>query len=362
MTNEKKDKKYKVGIYSPYLEVFGGGERYIYSIASLLSSHNDVFIYADKSISDKAKDLLNIDLNRVHFLPLAKFRVQNFLNKYISLNKFDLFFSMTDGSLFFSAARNNFLVIQSPAHIPAANFLNKLKLVNWRILCYSQFMQEIIYKKIEKKADILPPCIDDGKINSTHTQKENIILTVGRFFLYPHSKKHKFMLKSFIKNYSKYFTGWKLIIAGGLTEEGGQELVNQLKVQSIEFPVDIVVNPSFDSLQMLYQRAKIYWHATGFGEDLEKFPERAEHFGITTVEAMAKGAVPVVFNGGGQKEIISDGIDGFLWNSEKDLIAKTYKLISDKHLWQDASGQARDKATFYSAQKFYAKLQKIINR
>lgn len=352
----------KVGIYSPYLEVFGGGERYIFSIASLLSYHNEVFIYADKSIINKAKNLLNIGLNRVHFLPIAQFRLQNFLNKYISLNKFDLFFSMTDGSLFFSGARKNFLVIQSPAHIPANDFLNKLKLVNWRILCYSQFMQEIIYKRIGKKADILPPCTDEGKITSTYIPKENIILTVGRFFLNPHSKKHEFMLKYFLKHYRKYFAGWKLIIAGGLTEAGGREIMEQLKVESEGYPVDILVNPSFNDLQMLYQKAKIYWHATGFGEDLEKFPERAEHFGITTVEAMSKGAVPVVFNGGGQKEIISDGIDGFLWDSEKDLIDKTYNLISDKELWQNSSSKARDKAKFYSSQKFYAKLEKIIDR
>lgn len=362
MTNEKQDKKYKIGIYSPYLEVFGGGERYIFSLASLLSSHNEVFIFADKAITDKTKNLLNIDLNRVHFLPISQFCAQNFLSKYIFLNKFDIFFYMTDGSLFFSATRKNFLVIQSPAHIPSADFLNKLKLVNWRILCYSQFMHKIIYKKIGKKADILSPCIAEDKIKSTQTKKENIILTVGRFFLYPHSKKHEIMLKFFIKNYRKYFAGWKLVITGGLTEEGGRELIEKLKVESVGYPVDILVNPSFNDLQMLYQKAKIYWHATGFGEDLEEFPERAEHFGITTIEAMAKGAVPVVFKGGGQKEIVSNGVNGFLWDSEKDLIDKTYKLISDKELWQDYSNKAREKATFYSCQKFYAKLEKIIDR
>lgn len=352
----------KVGIFSPYLEVFGGGERYILSIASLLSLNYEVSIYADKTIIGKAKDILNIHLDRIHFLPTEQYCTLNFLNKYITLNKFDLFFYMTDGSIFFSGAKKNFLIIQSPAHIPPSDLLNKLKLANWRILCYSQFMQDIIYKKIGIKADILPPCIDEGKFSSTHVQKENIILTVGRFFLYPHNKKHEIMLTFFINNYKKYFTGWKLIIAGGLTEAGGQDLINKLKNQSKEFQVEIVVNPSFVGLQRLYQKAKIYWHATGFGEDLEKYPERAEHFGITTVEAMTHGTVPVVFNGGGQKEIISDSVDGFLWENEQDLLEKSYKLISNNKLWQDVSKKAREKASFYSVQKFYAKLEKIINR
>ena len=53
-----------------------------------------------------------------------------------------------------------------------------------------------------------------------------------------------------------------------------------------------------------YKLAKIYWHASGFGEDLETHPEKAEHFGITTVEAMINGLVPIVIDAGGQKEIV----------------------------------------------------------
>ena len=43
------------------------------------------------------------------------------------------------------------------------------------------------------------------------------------------------------------------------------------------------------------------------GEDAERHPERFEHFGISVVEAMAAGAVPLVFGAAGPGEIVQDG-------------------------------------------------------
>jgi glycosyltransferase involved in cell wall biosynthesis len=53
-----------------------------------------------------------------------------------------------------------------------------------------------------------------------------------------------------------------------------------------------------------------------------------EHFGISTVEAMSAGGVPVVYNGGGLPEIVRDGKDGFLWKSTDELIDKTVSIIA----------------------------------
>jgi glycosyltransferase involved in cell wall biosynthesis len=57
----------------------------------------------------------------------------------------------------------------------------------------------------------------------------------------------------------------------------------------------------------------------GYGEDPERHPERFEHFGMTTAEAMAAGCVPMVIAAGGQVEIVRDGGDGFWWSSPAEL-------------------------------------------
>ena len=113
--------------------------------------------------------------------------------------------------------------------------------------------------------------------------------------------------------------------------------------------------------RQIYKRAKIYWHAAGFGQDLEKFPERAEHFGITTLEAMAAGEVPLVYSAGGQKDIINNGKNGYLWKTQKQLLDQTLKLIGNTSLLSNFSNFAVKRAADFSVKSFYDKLEKIIS-
>lgn len=350
----------KIGIYSPYFHMLGGGERYLFSIAEILSSRHQVFIFADRLLKTKVQKVFGLSLEKIQFIPNVFIKNRVWLEKYCALSSFDIFFFMTDGSLFWSPARKNILIIQSPKHLPSLSFTDRLKLYRWKIICYSDFMKKIIMGRLGRKADVLPPFIDDIFFQGKASKKENIILTVGRFFPYPHMKKQDFLIKTFKKNYIKYFRGWKLVIAGGLTEEGGKAIVRRLKKESLGYPIDIIVNPTFTELTSLYQKAKIYWHAAGVGENLDKYPERAEHFGITTLEAMAERTVPVVFNAGGQKEIVTDSKNGYLWNTEKELIDKTILLSKDAKLLNMLSERARESARNYSSEIFYEKLQQVV--
>lgn len=357
----RETKKLKVGIYSPYLHILGGGERYLLTIAKILSSTAEVFIFSDESIKKKARVIFDISLNRVHFLSKEIFRTKKLFNKYLSLRDFDIFFYMTDGSLFFPFAKKNFLIIQSPAHIPKLFLLNRLKLSFWSIICYSQFMRQIITDRLSKEAKVLPPCVDVDRFRGRFEDKENIILTVGRFFPYPHNKKHDLLIDVFKTNYKKYFNGWRLIIAGGFTEEAGQKILNRLKTESNGFPIEILINLPFTSLRRLYSKAKLYWHAAGFQEDIKASPEKAEHFGITTLEAMAGSVVPLVFKAGGQEEIVTDGKNGYYWTTEEEFVRKTYKLTKDSSLLCQLANQAKVRAADYSDKKFYERLEKIIS-
>lgn len=362
MKNEKNAKKSKIAIFSPYLDILGGGEKYIFSIAEALSKKGEVYLYADKKIGEFASGIFGIELKRIHLLPTKTFRGQNLLKRYLNLRQYDVFFYMTDGSLFFSAVKKNFLIIQSPLHIPKSSLLNKLKLYNWQIICYSRFMQDIIRERLGENIKIfsLPPYIRMPKQQVKPESKENIILSVGRFFPYPHDKKHAMLVDLFKSAYEKYFAGWKLIIAGGLTEKGGKEILSAIENRSRGFPIEIMVNIPSDKLSELYQRAKIYWHAAGFGEDLVKHPEKAEHFGIAPLEAMASAVVPVVFNGGGLRDTMIDGKGGYFWNTPQELIEKTASLINNVKLLNKQGSEARIRASDFSCRKFYEKLEKII--
>jgi glycosyltransferase involved in cell wall biosynthesis len=97
-------------------------------------------------------------------------------------------------------------------------------------------------------------------------------------------------------------------LVGSLNEESSiqVEYYNKVKsyLESNKLNFELYYNLERDKLLQLYSEASIYWHFTGFNEDLKNKPELAEHFGITLVEAIAHGCIPFAFNAGGQVEIL----------------------------------------------------------
>src|SRR5207253_1817217 len=121
--------------------------------------------------------------------------------------------------------------------------------------------------------------------------------------------------------------GWQLHFAGSVAEDSGAlKYIISLTQKAKGLPVYFHFNCSFPELKELFNKATIYWHATGYGSDPEKYPQRQEHFGITTVEAMSAGAIPVVINSAGQKESVAQGQNGFLWSTTKELANYTLKI------------------------------------
>jgi glycosyltransferase involved in cell wall biosynthesis len=156
------------------------------------------------------------------------------------------------------------------------------------------------------------------------------ILSVGRFFAGQHNKRHLAMIAAFRRLIDGGLRGWDLHLVGGLTP--GPEharYLEQVRAAARGYPIHIEVGLPFADLVTRYQTAAIYWHAAGYGEDEDRRPITAEHFGITTVEAMAGGCVPVVIAHGGQVELVTHGVNGYLWRTLDELCTYTQALIGD---------------------------------
>ncbi len=186
-------------------------------------------------------------------------------------------------------------------------------------------------------------------------QKEKHILHVGRFRVgnlpTDDYKKQGFMVETFKKMIDAGLKDWKFNLAASVRKED-EEQFDLLRKAAKGYPIVFHVNKTNKELFSLYNAAMIYWHASGYGEDLEKHPELAEHFGISTVEAMGAGAVPVVINCGGQKEIVTDGENGLLWNTQEELMQQTKRLIHDEKMVQTLSHKAMIRAKDFSIDKF----------
>ena len=62
--------------------------------------------------------------------------------------------------------------------------------------------------------------------------------------------------------------------------------------------------------------------------DEEEDPASIEHFGISTVEVMSSGVIPIALNRGGSLSIINNGVTGFLAGSSEEYIKSTLEMFN----------------------------------
>jgi glycosyltransferase involved in cell wall biosynthesis len=216
-----------------------------------------------------------------------------------------------------------------------------------KIMTISDFSKKWIKKYWGLQSDVLYPTVNVSDFKPA-VKKKNWIIHVGRFFVTGHSKKQLDLVKIFVKMQNEYgMKDWELHFVGSVHEgESHQRYFNQVKHQAEGYPVHFHTDISSKELKKLLALSKIYWHATGLDEDEKTQPILFEHFGITTVEAMASGCVPVVINAGGQKEIVTKE-SGFLWNTREELMKDTYALIQNSKLLKKISKEAQKRSLFF---------------
>jgi glycosyltransferase involved in cell wall biosynthesis len=360
----------KICLYSPYIpSSFGGGEKYILDVALSLSKKHEVFLgvsnfqnQTEQQIKKAYETFLNKSLTQIKIIKTPLGTEANFLKKLLWTKKFNCLYYLTDGSLFFSLAKKNILHIQIPFGVKKNNILERIKLLNWQVKnTNSEFTKNVIEKNWKTKIDVVHhPKIDLKELSTTIDKKQKIILHVGRFFKQLHSKKQEELIKFFKELRSKQkskLTNYKLVLIGSVEDEDyAKEIANLVKNNAIE----IYHKTSRTELNNWYQKANIYWHATGYKQDEKKHPEKMEHFGISTIEAMAAGCIPIVINKGGQKEILTHELKSLLWDTKQQCLNKTIEIIDNKNLREKMSSLAIDRAKDFDGQIFEEKLNKMI--
>ncbi len=368
-----KNKPLSIVLYSPYIpKHFGGGERYMFSCASHLAKKHNVSIAlsSTKVISNKEKkeiqkqyeDFLQMDLSDIAWIETPIGTDVSFFQKLMWTKQFDRLIYATDGSLFLSLANRNILHIQVPFTNTMDTWKKRLKLKNWHIKnTNASFTKDVIEKYWKTNINVVhTPYVDVHEFTASRN-KEKTILHVGRFFTQLHSKKQDMLAKTFkkmLKQYPKKMKGWKLVFIGSVED---YEYARSVRRMAEGFPIEVIHEAKREEVKKYFSKARIYWHATGFDEDEFLHPEKMEHFGITTLEAMASKCIPIVINKGGQKEIVEHGISGFVWNTQKGLIEKTLACIEEKVDCNNIAQKAYDRVKeYFNKQKFEQKLDEMI--
>lgn len=293
-------------------------EAQVLNISTYVDHHRNEIEFSYKVKADAETIYLILRYKRLHlhflskdrlFLIFPKVSVYEITNNIVMENIYRIFYDRITTRL-----RAGLFV----------NILQRLKTYSV-ILSNSQFTTMWIDKYWGLKSVVCYPPVDSiFKKKIDLNKKKNWICSVGRFFTLGHGKKQEILIQAFKRFYDLGNNDWELHLIGGLANDPSNiDYLNKLKSLAKGYPIYFHLNISRKELEIIYRKSKIYWHATGFGENPEREPILFEHFGIAPVEAISAGCIPILYDGGGLPEIIA----GIKLDQEKNLFTTVTQLV-----------------------------------
>jgi glycosyltransferase involved in cell wall biosynthesis len=362
-------RKPSLAVYDHTLHLIGGGEKYGCTMAEALQDDFDVTLIGHRPVT--TGDLMkwyDLDLSRcrVQIMPLDFFAGKNqdridpdlvsarTENPFFAVSResgnYDFFVNNSMLEMVYPLANISLFVCHFPERRKGSYFY----VPHYRHLIYNS---RYTASWIEKKWGLAPdrhlyPPVDMEPAAGKEPPKEKVILAVARFES-GGSKQQLEMISAFARlraEAPEAMRDWKLILCGG-SIDGNPYLDSVRAVLEARpaLPVQLRVNIPLAELKTWYGRAAIFWHFCGLGQSN---PARVEHFGMSTVEAMQNGCLPIVFDGGGQREIVENGVNGFRFSSARELRARTLMAIADPALRQRIVRAARLRGADFSRAVF----------
>ncbi len=330
--------RYRAGLpdvllYTPYPLIPGGGERYLLTIAAGLASVANVVLATPHPFSRlRLRTLgreLSLDLDAVHLMTLAEATEGKRYDTTLVMGNEALPGIPGQGE------RNIFLCqFPFPAPRPVLKAWSSHAGDYEQVVVYSPFVQrhyrsalQALGRPLPQITVISPPAVL-APATARNTAKRPMVLGVGRFFTGGHDKRHDLMIEAF-RDLAARLPECELHLAGTLPTEGEfRAYYANLQQQADGLRVFFHPNASPQRLAALYAEASLYWHLAGYGVDEDREPHRCEHFGITVVEAMSAGCIPLVVNRGGPPATVQNGVTGYVFESLDELVAISERLLT----------------------------------
>lgn len=227
------------------------------------------------------------------------------------------------------------------------------------LLANSHFTQRWIAKRYGRASELLYPPVQVGQF--APGEKRQRIISVGRFFVEGHSKKQLEMIEVFKRLCDSGLDGWEYHLVGGTSHDPqARAYFEKCGDAAAGYPVTLHPDAPLTELVNLYASSAIYWNATGYGEDPDRDPDRFEHFGMTTVEAMASGCVPLSYARAGQPEVVEQRYSGVLWETLDDLAAETLALTRDPARRAAMAAAAVERSQTFTDTRFRTTLRRLL--
>jgi len=367
--------KNKIGVFCPTLNVYGGGEYVAVAIANTLAQNDyPVVLFASGPVDANAiknyfGEILHPNIQTIqqptNFTPrgLADF-YQTIFHSYIAKHKCSTFVDAFSNCVY---PWTQISYIHFP-HLNRYNFTNTFpylssprlnqagtlpyvvlekKLVNYDkrlVLANSHYTAAEVKKCSHKTTHVLYPpfaqvILDQGK-KAKKTPQEKLVVTVSRLDSNKHLERIPLIAAQTPRDV--HFAA-----VGRMYNESPLSSLKALtKKMDLSDRVKFYPNASAEQKNDLLRRAKLYLHTM-----------EGEHFGISIVEAMAMGCVPIVHDSGGMREFVPER---FRYRNIEDAAQKVTDEIAG---W--APGEAEEMkaiAQRFSIKNFSAQFMAYFNR
>jgi glycosyltransferase involved in cell wall biosynthesis len=224
------------------------------------------------------------------------------------------------------------------------------------VLANSRFTAEWIQQTWGHSARVMYPPVN---IDAPIMPKKNLIVSIGRFVAND-GKNIIQQLNAFPKFRRNVKDKWQLCVIGFCSDSPkDREFVAEIQKCATNTDVILMVNAERTAVLKQLAEAKLFWHTTGLGVNRDEGRD-LEHFGISTVEAMMTGCVPLVPGCGGQVEIVEHQVSGYLCSSIEEMIRYSICVADNPKLWADLSKNAIAKSKSFSCEVFERHLGTLV--
>lgn len=357
----------RAAIYNRYLKTAGGGERSSLQFACALEDLGyQISLLTEPGSNVSLQDLAPVfgikPNTNWELLELEEWEV----NDYCKSSAQQVFVNHTFSSFIPAPTPCALYALMFPHQINQVQ-LYALGTYQW-IFCNSPFSQ--LYAQQRWRED-LPLIVAPPPISREHfryakeeTDKEKLILNVGRFNIDGHSKCQKEAIEAFLKLRSDKILGpdWRMLVVGQLNEgEANLEYFRECSALAPDL-VEVRKNVSFAELAQAYQRAAVLWQFTGFGLDYGQIPERCEHLGLVALDALCYGTVPICYDRSGATMLTAFADVGYSFH-DIDQLSQCMRWVEADFggaLQQGQMRRCRAEARKYSYAHFRAQLQSCL--
>lgn len=181
------------------------------------------------------------------------------------------------------------------------------------------------------------------------SNREKWVLCVGRLNSWHVKGLDRIM--SIWSNISHKATGWRLVIAGGGSDESLNKLMNMAEKYGVGDTITFL--GQIDNLKEVYQKSAIF-----------ALPSRIEGFPMCLLEALSQGCPFVSFSlDGAIKEMATNAESGFIVeeNNEEEFSLRLLELISNSGLRDKMSQMAVKSVNRFNLSNYSENIKEIIN-